>query len=88
MNPWYGSVRLNPGICMAFLPGGLRALAKLFPDFERYLAEAGAIPYRIATEVRMEMPGYDPFPQRDFGWVGYSMSRPLLDTSCDSACGG
>jgi 2-polyprenyl-6-methoxyphenol hydroxylase-like FAD-dependent oxidoreductase len=61
------------------LVGGLRSLGELFPDFERYLAEAGAVPSRIAADARMEMPGYDPFPQRDFGWVRYTMSRPLLE---------
>jgi 2-polyprenyl-6-methoxyphenol hydroxylase-like FAD-dependent oxidoreductase len=24
-------------------------------------------------------PGYDPFPQRDLGWLTYSMSRPLIE---------
>jgi 2-polyprenyl-6-methoxyphenol hydroxylase-like FAD-dependent oxidoreductase len=61
------------------LTGGLSALGELFPDFNRYLSEAGAVPSRIASEIRMEIPGYDPFPQRDFGWTGYTMSRPLLE---------
>jgi hypothetical protein len=25
------------------------------------------------------MPGYDPFPQRDLGWISYSMFRPLIE---------
>ena len=61
------------------LAGGLRALCQLFPDFERHLAEAGAVPIRAASDVRVEMPGYDPFPQRDLGWVNYTMSRPLIE---------
>jgi 2-polyprenyl-6-methoxyphenol hydroxylase-like FAD-dependent oxidoreductase len=61
------------------LTGGLSALGELFPNFDRYLAEAGAVPSRIASHIRMEMPGYDPFPRRDFGWTGYTMSRPLLE---------
>jgi 2-polyprenyl-6-methoxyphenol hydroxylase-like FAD-dependent oxidoreductase len=61
------------------LVGGLRALGELFPNFDRYLAEAGAVPYRVAADNRLEMPGYDPFPPRDFGWTGYLMSRPLIE---------
>jgi 2-polyprenyl-6-methoxyphenol hydroxylase-like FAD-dependent oxidoreductase len=59
--------------------GGSRALGELFPEFDRHLAEAGAVPFRIAADIRLEIPGYDPFPRRDFGWVGCSMSRPLLE---------
>jgi 2-polyprenyl-6-methoxyphenol hydroxylase-like FAD-dependent oxidoreductase len=33
---------------------------------------------RVATPPA-EMPGYDPFPQRDLGWLVYSMSRPLIE---------
>lgn len=61
------------------LSGGLRALGELFPGFDRYLAEAGAVPIRVASETRIELPPYDPFPQRDFGWISYTMSRPLLE---------
>ena len=61
------------------LPGGLRALCDLFPDFDRHLAEAGAVPIRVASDMRSELPGYDPFPQRDFGWMSYTMSRPLIE---------
>jgi 2-polyprenyl-6-methoxyphenol hydroxylase-like FAD-dependent oxidoreductase len=61
------------------LTGGLRGLGELLPYFDRYLAEAGAVPSRIAADLRAEIPGYDPFPQRDFGWVSYTMSRPLLE---------
>jgi 2-polyprenyl-6-methoxyphenol hydroxylase-like FAD-dependent oxidoreductase len=59
--------------------GGLRALCELFPDFDRYLAEAGAVPIRVASDMRMELPGHDPFPQRDLGWTIYTMSRPLIE---------
>jgi 2-polyprenyl-6-methoxyphenol hydroxylase-like FAD-dependent oxidoreductase len=61
------------------LAGGLRALCQLFPDFERYLAEAGAVPIRVASDTRIELPPHDPFPQRDLGWISYTMSRPLLE---------
>jgi 2-polyprenyl-6-methoxyphenol hydroxylase-like FAD-dependent oxidoreductase len=61
------------------LSGGLDALGDLFPDFERDLMAAGAVQIKVASDNRVEMPGYDPFPARDFGWVSYTMSRPLLE---------
>jgi 2-polyprenyl-6-methoxyphenol hydroxylase-like FAD-dependent oxidoreductase len=61
------------------LAGGLQALSRLFPDFERSLSEAGAVPLRMGYDYRLERPGYDPFPQRDLGIVIYSMTRPLLE---------
>jgi 2-polyprenyl-6-methoxyphenol hydroxylase-like FAD-dependent oxidoreductase len=33
----------------------------------------------MALDVRSELAGYDPFPQRDLGWDNYSMSRPLAE---------
>jgi 2-polyprenyl-6-methoxyphenol hydroxylase-like FAD-dependent oxidoreductase len=61
------------------LPGGLEALCALFPGFDQDLAGAGAAPVRVAADVREELPGFDPFPRRDFGSVAYTMSRPLLE---------
>jgi 2-polyprenyl-6-methoxyphenol hydroxylase-like FAD-dependent oxidoreductase len=61
------------------LAGGQRALGELFPGFEQDLAGAGALPLRVALDARIEMSGYDPFPQRDLGLVTYSMSRPLIE---------
>ena len=29
--------------------------------------------------MRVERPGFDPFPQRDLGITSYAMSRPLLE---------
>ena len=63
----------------ALLGGGQRALGDLFPGFELDLARAGAVPNRVGRDIRVERPGYDPFPQRDLGWLGYSMSRPLIE---------
>jgi 2-polyprenyl-6-methoxyphenol hydroxylase-like FAD-dependent oxidoreductase len=63
----------------ALLGGGQRALGELFPGFEQDLAAAGAVPLRVGLDVRMEIPDYDPFPQRDLGWITYSMSRPLIE---------
>jgi len=57
----------------ALLLSGQRALSELFPGFEQDLAEAGAVPLRVGLDVRMERPGYDPFPQRDLGWGSYDV---------------
>src|SRR5262245_43484011 len=51
------------------LSGGLDALSGLFPGLDRDLAAAGAAPVRVSFDVREEMPGFDPFPRRDFGRV-------------------
>src|SRR5215470_7817999 len=61
------------------LAGGLKALSRLFPDFEESLSQAGAVPLRMGYDYRVERPGYDPFPQRDVGILIYSMTRPLLE---------
>jgi 2-polyprenyl-6-methoxyphenol hydroxylase-like FAD-dependent oxidoreductase len=61
------------------LAGGGDALETLLPGFTVALATAGAVPIRMGLDVRLEQPGYDPFPQRDLGRTGYSMSRPLLE---------
>jgi 2-polyprenyl-6-methoxyphenol hydroxylase-like FAD-dependent oxidoreductase len=65
----------------ALLAGGQRALYDLFPGFEHDLAQTGAVPLRVALDVRMERPGYDPFPQRDLGWDSYAQSRAQLELS-------
>lgn len=61
------------------LAGGQRALEALFAGFGDDLARSGAVPVRVASELRTERPGYDPFPLRDFGWDVYWMSRPLIE---------
>ena len=63
----------------ALLAGGQRALDDLFPGFEHDLVQAGAVPLRVGLDVRMESPGYDPFPQRDLDWDAYAQSRPQLE---------
>ena len=63
----------------ALLAGGQRALGELFPEFERDLAGAGAVPVRVGLDLRLEMPDFDPFPRRDLGVVAYAMSRPLIE---------
>src|SRR6266403_2947275 len=63
----------------ALLLSGQRALSELFPGFEQDLARAGAVPLRAGLDVRIERPGYDPFPQRDLGWFSYAVSRPAIE---------
>jgi 2-polyprenyl-6-methoxyphenol hydroxylase-like FAD-dependent oxidoreductase len=63
----------------ALLGGGQQALQALFPQFESDLAAAGALPLRVSADFRVELPGFDPFPQRDLGWSILSMSRPLIE---------
>ncbi|MBV9654484.1 MAG: FAD-dependent monooxygenase [Acetobacteraceae bacterium] len=60
------------------LGGGVRALGELVPGWEPAMGAAGAA--RLLTaRVRRELPGYDPFPPRDFGGRGFSASRTLIE---------
>jgi 2-polyprenyl-6-methoxyphenol hydroxylase-like FAD-dependent oxidoreductase len=59
--------------------GGVGALCQIFPGFNQDLAAAGAVPMRVGADVCEEVPGFDPFPRRDFGTVFYGASRPLLE---------
>lgn len=63
------------------LAGGQHALCDLFPGLEHDLAQAGAVPLRIGLDIRLERPGYDPFPQRDLGWQTCAQSRVQLELS-------
>ena len=64
----------------ALLAGGERALNELLPGFTEHLRAAGAVPYRVGFDVRIERPGFDPFPRRDLGWLAHGMSRPLVES--------
>ena len=66
------------------LRGGQNALEESPPGFEHDLAAGGAVPVRSGLDVRVERPGFDPFPQRDLGITSYAMSRPC---STDGAAG-
>ena len=61
------------------LAGGLNALAELFPGFEGDLVRAGAVPLRGGLDIRVERPGFDPFPMRDLGVLTYAVSRPAIE---------
>jgi 2-polyprenyl-6-methoxyphenol hydroxylase-like FAD-dependent oxidoreductase len=63
------------------LAGGQHALDDLFPGFVHDLVQTGAVPLRVGLDLRIESPGYDPFPQRDLGWDAYAQSRAQLELS-------
>jgi len=63
----------------ALLAAGQQALEGLLPGFTDGIVAAGAVKVRANADVRVEMPGYDPFPPRDHGWLTYAASRPLLE---------
>jgi len=58
------------------LVGGLKALDEIFPDFETDLTKAGAVPVRLAQDLRYEQPDVGAIPQRDLGLAMLSASRP------------
>jgi 2-polyprenyl-6-methoxyphenol hydroxylase-like FAD-dependent oxidoreductase len=61
------------------LAGGLRALERIFPDFERDLAAAGAVPVTFARDVQFERPDVGVLPKRDFGISVLCATRPLIE---------
>lgn len=63
----------------ALLTAGQQALESLYPGFTEAMVAAGAVKVRANADVRVEMPGYDPFPARDHGWLTYALSRPLIE---------
>lgn len=61
------------------LAGGCRAMNALLPGLGDDFKAAGAVELVTGLSTRIEMPGYDPFPQRDLGFSSYGLSRPLLE---------
>jgi 2-polyprenyl-6-methoxyphenol hydroxylase-like FAD-dependent oxidoreductase len=61
------------------LRAGLDALIEFFPSFETALEKAGAVRARVGTEILIEAPGFDPFPQHDLGFDTLCMTRPLVE---------
>jgi 2-polyprenyl-6-methoxyphenol hydroxylase-like FAD-dependent oxidoreductase len=61
------------------LAGGLEALSDIFPGFAQDLARAGAVPVKVAQEVRYERADVGLLPQRDFGRSVLCASRPLIE---------
>jgi 2-polyprenyl-6-methoxyphenol hydroxylase-like FAD-dependent oxidoreductase len=61
------------------LMSGLRALEELFSGFALDLEQAGAVALTVGLDVRVERLPYDPFPQRDLGYIGYAASRAAIE---------
>jgi 2-polyprenyl-6-methoxyphenol hydroxylase-like FAD-dependent oxidoreductase len=61
------------------LAGGLRALDRIFPEFKRDLAAAGAVPVTVARDVQLERPDVGVMPKRDFGIALLCATRPLIE---------
>jgi 2-polyprenyl-6-methoxyphenol hydroxylase-like FAD-dependent oxidoreductase len=61
------------------LMSGLIALDQLFPGFVADLTRAGAVPITLGLDLRIERFPYDPFPQRDLGYVSCAASRPIFE---------
>ena len=66
----------------ALLAGGHSALDRMFPGIEIDLMDAGAVRMRLRRDFRLELPGFDPFPRRDFGYDQFALSRPALERVC------
>jgi 2-polyprenyl-6-methoxyphenol hydroxylase-like FAD-dependent oxidoreductase len=80
----FDAVTNRPGTPQAWhshglLVGGRLALEELFPDLGEDFVRAGAVSFQINRDMREEPPNSDPMPQRDFGWTGYTMTRPLIE---------
>src|SRR5258708_12093838 len=60
------------------LAGGLRALECLFPGIELDLVEPGAVRMRVRPELRLEAPGFHPFPQRHLRFHQFHLPPPPL----------
>jgi 2-polyprenyl-6-methoxyphenol hydroxylase-like FAD-dependent oxidoreductase len=61
------------------LAGGCCAMDALLPGLVDDFKAVGAVKLVTGLSTRIEMPGYDPFPQRDAGFCSYGLSRPLLE---------
>jgi 2-polyprenyl-6-methoxyphenol hydroxylase-like FAD-dependent oxidoreductase len=63
----------------ALLSGGQRVLGALFPGFDDELDRVGASRIRVGLDLRVERPGFDPFPQADLGFHTSGITRPALE---------
>jgi 2-polyprenyl-6-methoxyphenol hydroxylase-like FAD-dependent oxidoreductase len=61
------------------MPGGLKALEQLFPDFGNELRQAGAVPIDRGFDILYEVAGQDPWPRIKLDGPTYSLTRPLLE---------
>jgi 2-polyprenyl-6-methoxyphenol hydroxylase-like FAD-dependent oxidoreductase len=63
----------------ALLAGGQRALDELMPGFTEDLERVGAVRLTTGLDLRIERPGFDPFPRRDLGFSSSGLTRPQLE---------
>jgi 2-polyprenyl-6-methoxyphenol hydroxylase-like FAD-dependent oxidoreductase len=63
------------------LVGGQAALDELYPGIGTDFLSNGAVPLRVNQDLREEFPRRDPMPQRDFGLHGYTMTRPVIEST-------
>jgi 2-polyprenyl-6-methoxyphenol hydroxylase-like FAD-dependent oxidoreductase len=61
------------------LGGAIKALEELFTGYTQDLVQAGAVPVNPGFELLLEFPGMDPFPRREWSWLTYSLTRPLIE---------
>jgi 2-polyprenyl-6-methoxyphenol hydroxylase-like FAD-dependent oxidoreductase len=76
--------RPRPGVpqgkqAHGLLGGAMKALEELFPGFAEDLVRAGAVPVNHGCEILVEFPGLDYSPRREWSWLTYSLSRPLIE---------
>jgi 2-polyprenyl-6-methoxyphenol hydroxylase-like FAD-dependent oxidoreductase len=62
------------------LVGGHAALEELFPGLNDDFIRGGSVPIRYNQDYRAELPNGHAMPQRDLGLVGFTMSRPLIES--------
>ena len=63
------------------LVGGLAALNELYPGVNDDFSRAGAVSLRVNEDLREELPDREPMPQRDFGLRGFTMTRPVTEST-------
>jgi 2-polyprenyl-6-methoxyphenol hydroxylase-like FAD-dependent oxidoreductase len=63
----------------ALLAGGQRVLEELLPGLTEDLDRVGAARLTVGLDLRIERPGFDPFPARDLGFYSSGLTRPQLE---------
>ena len=61
------------------LAGGQRALEELLPGLTADLERVGAARLTVGLDLRVERPGFDPFPQRDLGFYSSGVGSSRVD---------
>lgn len=63
------------------LVGGQASLAEIYPGIGDDFFRAGAVPLHMNRDMCEERPDLGAMPQRDFGMSGYTMTRPLIEST-------